>query len=408
MYPPTEGRNARVHAPIATRDSGSEITTALPDLLAACLPALTCCSRPAGIGQGDAGHRPARRCAALHDDARVRRRQPAGEDRHADFAALSPSTVRPPGLLRDVAKQVQRNREAFGRREAMPVFGTIASRFNDDGVTALYQAVEKPASRPGPAAARYRPAGADDRHSSNRPLIPREEPLPGRDQRHRAPPESRAQRQASRAGLTAAGQCFALLKGRGRGARHPPHPRPRLRQAQLTPHAQTCWPVAQRCNQAYAADELVVQVRGQTDPHRLVKERLTGSKITKLPAPLRVPDGEMLKRLLLENLPGSFPFTPPAVFAFKREGEDPTRMFAGEGDAVPAPTAASKLVIGQPPKRLSTAFDSVTLYGHDPDPGPTSTAKVGNSGVSIATLDDMKLLLRRFRPLRPDPPPRCP
>jgi methylmalonyl-CoA mutase len=106
-------------------------------------------------------------------------------------------------------------------------------------------------------------------------------------------------------------------------------------------------------------------------------------------------DGDLLRWLRDENLPGRFPFT-GGVFAFKREGEDPTRMFAGEGDAVRTNRRFHLLAEGQPATRLSTAFDSVTLYGCDPDERPDIYGKVGNSGVSIATLDDMKALYAGF------------
>ena len=105
--------------------------------------------------------------------------------------------------------------------------------------------------------------------------------------------------------------------------------------------------------------------------------------------------GELLKWLLLDNVPGSFPYT-AGTFAFKRENEDPTRMFAGEGDAFRTNRRFKLLSEGMPAKRLSTAFDSVTLYGNEPDLRPDIYGKVGNSGVSIATLDDMKVLYGGF------------
>src|SRR3569623_2590925 len=98
---------------------------------------------------------------------------------------------------------------------------------------------------------------------------------------------------------------------------------------------------------------------------------------------------------MLENVPCSFPYT-ACVFSFKRENEDPTRMFAGEGDAFRTNKRFKLLSEGMPAKRLSTAFDSVTLYGNDPDLRPDIYGKVGNSGVSLATLDDMKVLYSGF------------
>src|SRR6185437_11998445 len=105
--------------------------------------------------------------------------------------------------------------------------------------------------------------------------------------------------------------------------------------------------------------------------------------------------GELLRFLRKENLPGYFPYT-AGVFPFKREGEDPARMFAGEGDAFRTNRRFKLLSAGQPATRLSTAFDSVTLYGRDPGESPDVYGKVGTSGVSIATLDDMKALYDGF------------
>ena len=105
--------------------------------------------------------------------------------------------------------------------------------------------------------------------------------------------------------------------------------------------------------------------------------------------------GELLKWLMLENLPGEFPYT-AGVFPFKREGEDPARMFAGEGDAFKTNRRFKALSEYSDAKRLSTAFDSVTLYGWDPDERPDIYGKVGNAGVSICTLDDMKALYDGF------------
>jgi methylmalonyl-CoA mutase len=134
------------------------------------------------------------------------------------------------------------------------------------------------------------------------------------------------------------------------------------------------WPDMKK---AYAGDEYVVKIRDKEIRTGLVSETLSGTKIRKVALPRFDDEGELLKFLMRENVPGSFPYT-AGVFAFKRENEDPTRMFAGEA------------------KRLSTAFDSVTLYGEDPDARPDIYGKVGESGVSICTLDDMKILYGGF------------
>ena len=138
-----------------------------------------------------------------------------------------------------------------------------------------------------------------------------------------------------------------------------------------------------------------MKIRDREIRTQLTYESLSGSKIRKVALPRFEDDGEILRFLLKENVPGSFPYT-AGVFAFKREGEDPTRMFAGEGDAFRTNQRFKRVSEGMPAHRLSTAFDSVTLYGWDPDLRPDIYGKVGNSGVSIATLDDMKVLYAGF------------
>jgi methylmalonyl-CoA mutase len=130
------------------------------------------------------------------------------------------------------------------------------------------------------------------------------------------------------------------------------------------------------------------------------QESLSGTAGAAVSLPRFADHGELLRSCREENLPGRFPFT-AGVFPFKREGERPARMFAGEGDPFRTNRRFHLLSEGQPATRLSTAFDSVTLYGFDPDERPDIYGKVGNSGVSIATLDDMKVLFSRLRPVRP-------
>jgi methylmalonyl-CoA mutase len=145
----------------------------------------------------------------------------------------------------------------------------------------------------------------------------------------------------------------------------------------------------------YSGDEYVVKVRDKELRTALTRTSLSGTKISRVSLPRFSDHGDLLKWLLLENVPGRFPFT-AGVFPFKRESEDPTRMFAGEGDAFRTNRRFKQLSEHAEAKRLSTAFDSVTLYGFDPDHQPDIYGKVGNSGVSIATLDDMKELYAGF------------
>src|SRR5206468_1279913 len=167
------------------------------------------------------------------------------------------------------------------------------------------------------------------------------------------------------------------------------------REARIDSHASKLlaqWPAMQK---AYAGDEYVVKIRDKEIRTALIHTSLSGTKIRKVALPKYEDHGELLKWLMLENVPGSFPYA-AGTFAFKREGEDPTRMFAGEGDAFRTNRRFKLVSEGMPAKRLSTAFDSVTLYGNDPDLRPDIYGKVGNSGVSIATLDDMKVLYDGF------------
>ena len=259
--------------------------------------------------------------------------------------------------LRDVAKQVQRNRQAWGKRpQDMPVLGTMAAHFNDDGVTALYQALKARLAR---EAQQLRAAAA--MLAQAKPDKPK----------------------AAQAALELAQQREQRLDADARKL---------LAQ----------WPDMQK---AYAGEEYVVRIRDKKIRTRLVHTTLSGTKIRKVVLPKYEDHGELLKWLMLENVPGSFPYT-AGVFAFKHEGEDPTRMFAGEGDPFRTNRRFKLLSQGMPAKRLSTAFDSVTLYGHDPDPRPDIYGKIGKSGVSVAALDDMKVLYSGFDLCAP-PPPAC-
>jgi methylmalonyl-CoA mutase len=167
------------------------------------------------------------------------------------------------------------------------------------------------------------------------------------------------------------------------------------RLARLLPDARALladWPQLQH---DYAGDELVVKVRDKEIRTALVTQSLSGTPVRKVALPQYHDHGDVLQWLMLDNVPGRYPYT-AGTFAFKRDNEDPTRMFAGEGDAFRTNRRFKLLSEGMPAKRLSTAFDSVTLYGNDPDLRPDIYGKVGNSGVSIATLDDMKALYDGF------------
>ena len=145
----------------------------------------------------------------------------------------------------------------------------------------------------------------------------------------------------------------------------------------------------------YRQDAFTYTVRGREIAASLFRETLSGTRLPRVALPRTEDPGERLRFALLENLPGYFPFT-AGVFPFKREGEDPARMFAGEGGPERTNRRFHLVSLGLPAQRLSTAFDSVTLYGFDPDRRPDIYGKVGNAGVSIPTLDDMKKLFSGF------------
>ena len=145
----------------------------------------------------------------------------------------------------------------------------------------------------------------------------------------------------------------------------------------------------------YAAEEYIFKVRGKEIRIPTTSKSLSHQDIPKVALPTMKGWQDLAKWHLQENLPGSFPFT-AGIYPFKREGEDPTRMFAGEGGPERTNKRFHYVSLGMPAKRLSTAFDSVTLYGRDPDLRPDIYGKVGNSGVSICCLDDAKKLYSGF------------
>ncbi len=393
---------------LATRDTGHEVSPALADVVAAAKVAgfdLIVVETP-GIGQGDAAIVPLVDVPLYVMTPEFGAASQLEKIDMLDFAelvAINKFDRRgAEDALRDVSKQVQRNRGAFGEPlEAMPVFGTIASRFNDDGVTALYQALKARLRALGLRLEDGRLPAVTARHSTNQTSI-----VPAGRARYLADIagavrsyERRALEQAALAREVQqlrAAQRMTLAAQRDRPEiAEALEPLARSREERLDAASRGLlarWPELQK---AYAGDEYVVKIRDREVRTRLVHTSLSGTKIRKVVLPRYEDDGERLKWLLLENVPGSFPYT-AGTFAFKREGEDPTRMFAGEGDAFRTNRRFKLVSEGMPAKRLSTAFDSVTLYGQDPDPRPDIYGKVGNSGVSIATLDDLKVLYSGF------------
>lgn len=389
------GGGARVYMrSMATREASSEISDALPDALMLCKAAGfdLIVVETSGIGQGDAAIVP------FVDESLYVMTPEFGAASQlekidmldfADAVAINKFDRKgAPDALRDVAKQVQRNRADFAKSpEAMPVFGTIASHFNDDGVTALYQYIAEALRKHGLRSGGGRLSiAADVRFSSGRhAIVP-----PARvrylaeiaqtihayrervDQQagvarerwqlveaRRMLGEASADAHDAQASLASLASLDALIEQRTTALGE--HERKLL----------DAWP---QTVAAYSGDDHVVRIRDREIRTALTATTLSGTQLRKVALPKFVDHGEILRWLMLDNLPGYFPFT-AGVFPFRRENEDPTRMFAGEGDPSRTNRRFKLLSEGMPAKRLSTAFDSVTLYGEEPDERPTSTAR---------------------------------
>jgi isobutyryl-CoA mutase len=327
--------------------------------------------------------------------------------------------------VRDVARQLIRNREAFGARpQDMPVFGTSAATFNDTGVTALYQHLAGLLEARGlPLTPGVLPAVDAKTSADAAPVIPAARSgylaeiaatVRGYHQKteEQAAAVRRVQQLAAvraelagdpeRLGLTQSGDAApesaeGVVAERAEGIVDGLLANARRAVTEDSAALIEGWPAVVA---AYSGDEQVVRVRDRELRTALTRESLSGNRIPRVALPRFTdrsdPDhGELLRFLRAENLPGYFPYT-AGVFPFKRDGEDPARMFAGEGDPFRTNRRFKLLSDGQPATRLSTAFDSVTLYGRDPGESPDVYGKVGTSGVSIATLDDMKALYDGF------------
>jgi isobutyryl-CoA mutase len=389
---------------LATRDANTEISAALPEVVAACKLAGfdLVMVETSGIGQGDAAIVPyvdASLYVMTPEFGAASQLEKIDMLDFADFVAIN-KFDRKGGedALRDVRKQVQRNREAFtAPAGSMPVFGTIAARFNDDGVTALYQALAGSLAAHGLKLGAGRLPRIDSRSSSGKNVV-----VPPSRARYLAEIADtvRSYRRHAEAQAVIARERQQLLAtqamlGEGNQAGAALQPLLLERNTKLDARSKKLLEMWPQMRAAYARDEYVVKIRDREIRTALTYTTLSGNVIRKVALPRFEDHGEILRWLLLENVPGSFPYT-AGVFAFKRENEDPTRMFAGEGDAFRTNTRFHYLSKDLAAKRLSTAFDSVTLYGFDPDERPDIYGKVGNSGVSIATLDDMKVLYRGF------------
>jgi methylmalonyl-CoA mutase len=386
---------------LATRGA-HELPDNIEDIITACQAAgydLVILETP-GIGQGDAG------VTGLADVSLYVMTPEFGAASQlekidmldfADVVAINKFERRGAAdALRAVSRQLVRNREAFGARaDDMPVFGTSAATFNDNGVTALYQHLAGLlADRGLPLTAGVLPPAVGRVSTDATPVIPAAKTaylaeVAGcvRGYHEQTEKQVAAVRRVQRLAAVR-----AELSGDSERAVADLEAQATVDVAGDSAALIAAWPAVV---ESYSGDEQVVRVRDQELRTALTRESLSGSKIPRVALPRYADHGELLEFLRKENLPGYFPFT-AGVFPFKREGEDPARMFAGEGDPFRTNRRFKLLSEGGTATRLSTAFDSVTLYGRDPGESPDVYGKVGTSGVSIATLEDMKALYDGF------------
>ncbi|MBQ0138685.1 MAG: methylmalonyl-CoA mutase family protein [Kurthia sp.] len=301
--------------------------------------------------------------------------------------------------LRQVQKQYQRSHTLFSEPlEHMPVFGTIASQFNDKGTNSLFAALVHTINDK---------LGYDWKTSYEEFVkTQKQNVIIPNDRRYYLREISETVRnyhQKSAQQVDVARRLFTLhgaieaVKETG-GDEQTLQTLDALVKAtedQLTAESKQILRNWSKLKEDYAGDEYVTKVRDKEIRTILRTESLSGTKIPKVALPKYKDYGEILNFVYRENLPGSFPYT-AGVFPFKRQGEDPKRQFAGEGTPERTNRRFHYVSKDDEAKRLSTAFDSVTLYGEDPDERPDIYGKVGESGVSICTLEDMKKLYEGF------------
>lgn len=315
--------------------------------------------------------------------------------------------------LRDVQKQYQRNHQLWDEKaENMPIFGTIASQFNDPGMNTLYEAVMNKISE-----------------RCDVELIPGKDLLKKESEKiYIIPParvrylseiseNNRSYNEQAKAQSEIAQQLFGIYKTLETFSEK----KPQLNEhsIEITPQKNqedlcktllasfdhikkgllpTHWDIILQWEtekQRYQADEYIFKVRDKEIRVSTHSLSLSQQKIPKIALPKYSAWGDILLWALQENVPGKFPYT-AGIYPFKRTEEDPTRMFAGEGNPERTNKRFHYVSLGMPAKRLSTAFDSVTLYGNDPDLRPDIYGKIGNSGVSVCCLDDAKKLYSGF------------
>lgn len=393
---------------LATRKSGSELSAAVKDAIRVAHAAQfdLIIVETSGIGQGDA------QVTEVCDVSMYVMTSEFGAPSQlekidmldfADLIAINKFERKgSEDALREVRKQYRRNHEMFDvPDEKMPVYGTIASQFNDPGTNVLFAALMRKIVEKTGVAWKVDHLDPTPVKIHKTSLIPVErihylQEIANTVRQYRVYTDEQsaiarklfqlhgAKETVLASGDETAQEVAAVLDKQIA-----------LFESKLHPECKNIlekWP---KLKEAYRQDQFVTKIRDKEIVTKLFSESLSGTRISKVSLPDFEDWGEILKWSLKENVPGEFPYT-AGVFPFKREGEDPKRQFAGEGTPERTNRRFHFLSQNDEAKRLSTAFDSVTLYGEDPDYRPDIYGKIGTSGVSICTLDDMKKLYAGF------------
>jgi len=299
--------------------------------------------------------------------------------------------------LKDVKKQYQRNNSLFNKSlDTMPVFGTIASQFNDPGTNSLYKAIiDKLCERKlGDFSSNFK---ITNRMSEKIFVIPphRVRYLSEITENNRAYDKWADNQKEIAQKLYVLKKTLDILESSSKNVKDQIKREYEALISNLDPKNKILIDTWKEFKEKYSKKLFTYKVRGKELSIGTQSISLSGLSIPKISLPKYEAWGDLLKWQLQENVPGEFPYT-AGLFPFKREGEDPTRMFAGEGGPERTNKRFHLLSLGLPAKRLSTAFDSVTLYGNDPAKRPDIYGKIGNAGVSICCLDDLKKLYSGF------------
>ncbi|MGZ3770134.1 MAG: fused isobutyryl-CoA mutase/GTPase IcmF [Bdellovibrio sp.] len=399
-------RNRVYMRSVASRGSGREIASSLPEILKFIrqLNFDFVIAETSGIGQGNVAITEVSDLSMYvmtSDFGAQSQLEKIDMIDFADLIAVNKADRRGAlDALRDVTKQYKRSRKIFDEKVEVPVFLTQASQFNDGGVNKLFfkmaDILESRESGKWAVDSKFK---ANILSAEEHMIIPADRQnylaeIVSTIHKYKQRTETLAEKASKLGGLK---KVAPLLDANPETVKKV--------EVELSSDF-TKEELDQLVNyegliETYAGDELVFKVRDKEIRQPLVRESLSGTKIRRVVVPKFKDWGDRFKYLKLENVPGEFPYT-AGVFQLKRADEDPKRMFAGEGTPERTNRRFHYLTNGETAHRLSTAFDSVTLYGQDPDHRPDIFGKVGESGVSICTLNDMKKLYAGFDLINPN------